>query len=94
MKKAMVAMMFLAGGLFAGPRFGVGISIGAPAAVVRPVCPGSGYTWVDGYNTPNGGYWAPPAAVRVAPRYDRDVRRIDRDHHIDRNDHRGEQFRR
>lgn len=79
MKKAMVAMMLLAGGLFAAPHFAVGIGIGAraPVAVVRPACPGAGYTWVDGYYGPSGvfvaGYWAPPVvrvgpAVRFAPR--------------------------
>ena len=73
MKKAIAVMMLMAGGLFAAPRFSVGIGFGAPAPVVvaRPVCPGPGYTWVDGYYAPNGvlvaGYWAPPAVV-VAPR--------------------------
>ena len=77
MKKAMVTMMLLAGSLltapiFAAPRVRVGIGIGVPApVVVRPACPGPGYTWVDGYYGPNGvwvaGYWAPPAVVRVAP---------------------------
>lgn len=68
MKKALVTMMILAGGLAAAPRvrFGVGVGIGVPApvAVVRPACPGPGYTWVNGY-------WEPPV-VRVAPmvRYD------------------------
>ena len=72
MKKAMAVMMLLAGGLFAAPRVTVGIGIGVPApVVVRPVCPGPGYTWVNGYYAPTGvwvaGYWAPPAVVRVAP---------------------------
>jgi hypothetical protein len=75
MKKAIATMMLLAGGLFAAPaiRVGIGIGVHAPVAVVRPVCPGPGYTWVDGYYGPNGvwvgGYWAPPAVVTVAPRY-------------------------
>jgi hypothetical protein len=62
MKKAMVAMMMLAGGLFAAPavRIGIGIGVPAPVAVVRPVCPGPGYVWMNGY-------WAPPV-VRIAPR--------------------------
>jgi hypothetical protein len=62
MKKAMIGMMLLAGGLFAAPRFGIGVEIGVPApvAVVRPVCPGPGYVWMNGY-------WAPPV-VRFAPR--------------------------
>jgi hypothetical protein len=79
MKKAVVTMMLLAGGLFAAPHFAVGIGIGAPApvAVVRPACPGPGYVWTDGYYEPNGvwvaGYWAPRVlhvggAVRFAPR--------------------------
>jgi hypothetical protein len=76
MKKTIATMMLLAGGLFAAPRVAIGIGFGAPApvAVVRPVCPGPGYLWVDGYYAPNGvwvaGYWAPPVAVRVAPRYE------------------------
>jgi len=98
MKKAIAAMMLLAGGLFAAPhvRFGVGIGIGAPApvAVVRPACPGPGYTWVDGYYAPSGvfvaGYWAPPVvrvapAIRVAPRVRVDVRHdFRRDEHFRR----------
>ena len=72
MKKAMLAMMLLAGGLFAAPRVRVGFGIGVAApVVVRPACPGPGYNWVDGYYGPSGvwvgGYWAGPAVVRVAP---------------------------
>ncbi len=73
MKKAIAVMMLLGSGLFAAPRVTVGIGIGfpAPVAVVRPVCPGPGYSWVNGYYAPNrvwvAGYWAPPAVVRVAP---------------------------
>jgi hypothetical protein len=78
MKKAMAVMMILAGGLVAAPRVRVGIGFGVPASapvsVVRPACPGPGYTWVDGHYAPSGvwmaGYWAPPAVVRVAPRYE------------------------
>ncbi|HUB79540.1 MAG TPA: hypothetical protein VMB03_12115 [Bryobacteraceae bacterium] len=74
MKKAIATMMLLAGGLFAAPhvRFGIGVGIGVPApvAVVRPACPGPGYTWTDGYYAPDGvwiaGYWAPPV-VHVSP---------------------------
>jgi len=109
MKKAMVTMMLLTGGLFAAPhvavRFGIGVS--APVAVVRPACPGPGYNWVDGYYQPNGawvaGYWAPPV-VRVAPvvRYapspvfrDRDGDHDrDRDHNRDFDRGRDEHFRR
>jgi hypothetical protein len=78
MKKLMLATMLLTGGsLFAAPRVAIGIGLGVPApvAVVRPVCPGPGYVWVDGYYAPNrvwvAGYWAPPIAVRVAPRIER-----------------------
>lgn len=75
MKKAVLAMMVLAGSVFAGPRFSVGIGFGAPAVVVaRPVCPGPGYLWVDGYYGPTGiwvpGFWrAPVVAVTVGPRF-------------------------
>ena len=93
MKKAMAVMMLLAGGLVAAPRFSVGVGFGAPAAVavVRPACPGPGYSWVDGYYGANGlwvgGYWAPPVAVRVAPR----VEHFERPRIVD---HRFEHFRR
>ncbi|HTS24528.1 MAG TPA: hypothetical protein VMH81_01560 [Bryobacteraceae bacterium] len=69
MKKAVAVMMLLAGGLFAAPRVSIGIGIGVPApvAVVRPVCPGPGYYWVDGYYAPSGvwvaGYWHAPVVV-------------------------------
>jgi hypothetical protein len=76
MKKAVAAMILLAGCAFAGPRVRVGIGFGAPApvAVVRPVCPGPGYLWMDGYYAPNGvwigGFWrAPAVVVRPAPRF-------------------------
>ena len=76
MKKAMLAMMFLAGStLFAAPRVIVGFGFGAPApvAVVRPACPGPGYAWIAGYWAPNGvwvpGYWQPPAVYAPAPVY-------------------------
>jgi WXXGXW repeat (2 copies) len=75
MQKAIATMMILAGGLFAAPavRVGIGIAVPAQVAVVRPACPGPGYTWVDGYYAPSGvwvaGYWAPPAVVTVAPRF-------------------------
>jgi hypothetical protein len=73
MKKTIAVLMVLAGGAFAAPRVTVGIGLGipAPVAVVRPVCPGPGYAWVNGYYAPNrvwvAGYWAPPAVVRIAP---------------------------
>jgi len=97
MKKMVAALMLLAGGLMAAPRVTVGVGIGfgapAPVAVVRPACPGPGYTWVDGYYAPNGawiaGYWtAPvaPAVVRVAPpiAHERIVVHRDFDHRYDR----------
>jgi len=92
MKKAIAAMMLLAGGMFAAPavRVGVGFSFGTPAPVVvaaRPACPGPGYTWVNSYYGANGafvaGYWAAPARVvveRAAPRAD--YRQVDR-HFVD-----------
>ena len=73
MKKVMLAMLLLAGSAFAAPRIAVGIGIGVPApvTVVRPVCPGPGYGWVDGYYGPTGvwvpGFWRAPA-VAIAPR--------------------------
>lgn len=87
MKKTIAVMMLLGGGLFAAPHINVGIGFGAPAPVevARPACPGPGYTWVDGYYAPNGGwtagYWAPPAVVRE-PLVVRDnvVRAHDQDH--------------
>src|SRR5580658_4726775 len=63
---------------------GVGITIGPPPAPrvlkVRPVAPGPGYVWVDGYWYAVGaryrwhaGYWSRPpyeGAVWVGPHYD------------------------
>lgn len=76
MKKVALATILLAGCAFAGPRVRVGIGFGAPApvAVVRPVCPGPGYAWIDGYYGPTGvwvpGFWrAPEVVVRAAPRF-------------------------
>ena len=69
-------MILLAGSALAGPRFSVGIGFGAPApvAVVRPLCPGPGYVWVEGYYGPNGywvpGFWrAPVYGVAFGPSY-------------------------
>jgi len=103
MKKTMMLMVLLAGGLFASPRVTVGIGFGVPApiAVVRPVCPGPGYTWVDGYYA-NGvwvaGYWAPPVVERFAPPRDRFVehREFRAEHRDDHrfNERRDEHFRR
>lgn len=80
MKKTIAMMMLLGGGLLAAPHISAGTGFGAPAPVVaaRPACPGPGYTWVDGYYSPDGawtsGYGAAPAGLRE------NVRRHDRDH--------------
>src|ERR1700722_19268767 len=74
MKKAALAMILFAGSMLAGPRIAAGIGFGVPpVAVVRPVCPGFGYVWVDGYYAPTGlwvaGFWRAPAiGVAVGPR--------------------------
>ena len=62
MKKAVLGMMLFAGSMLAGPRISIGFGFGAPAvAVARPVCPGPGYVWADGYwNWAGGRYvWVP-----------------------------------
>lgn len=76
MKKLWLGIVLLAGSALAGQRVAVGIGFGAPAPVtmVRPVCPGLGYVWVEGYYAPNRiwvpGYWrAPVVGVTVAPHY-------------------------
>ncbi len=75
MKKAMLAMMLLAGSIFAGPRVAVSIGFGVPAPVMmRPACPGPGYVWVNGYYGPHRiwvpGYWrAPAVSFVVGPRF-------------------------
>jgi len=102
MKKALLATMFVAAGsLMAAPRVAIGIGIGAPApvAVVRPACPGPGYSWVNGYYGPNGvwiaGYWAPPA-VAVVRGYDPHYVRpgFVPDHHFDHDRAEHREFRR
>lgn len=79
MKKALLAMVLLAGSALAGPGISIGIGIGTPGpvAMVRPACPGPGYVWEDGYYGQNRawvpGFWRRPAVI-VAPhssRYDR-----------------------
>jgi hypothetical protein len=76
MKKAILAMVLVAGSALAGPRIAVGVGFRAPApiAVAQPSCPGPGYVWVDGYYAPNGvwvaGFWrAPVIGVGVAPHF-------------------------
>jgi len=83
MKKKLLTLPFLFGGmLFA--QISVGIEIGAPPppriVAVRPVAPGPGFAWVEGYWYPVGhhwkwhnGYWTRPPypnAVWVVPRHD------------------------
>jgi len=91
MKKSLLALVLLAGSsAFAATRFSIGVQVGPsygyypappppPVVAYRPVNPGPGYYWVDGYYYPVGpryvwrqGYWARPpyrGAVWVAPRY-------------------------
>ena len=82
MKKLLAALILTAGIGFA--QFSVGIHIGQPPRPrvirVRPVAPGPGYSWIDGYWYPVGsrytwheGYWTRPAyagAHWVEPRHD------------------------
>jgi hypothetical protein len=83
MKMKLLALMLLAGGsVFGGIT--LGIHIGAPPAprvvAVRPVSPGPGYTFVDGYWYPvsghykwHDGYWSRPpyeGALWVGPHHD------------------------
>jgi hypothetical protein len=87
MKKFLSAAV-LAAMLFAGApakaQVSVGIELGAPPPPryvrVRPVAPGPGYVWVDGYWYPvrgryvwHRGYWTYPpygGAVWVGPHYE------------------------
>jgi hypothetical protein len=84
MNRLFFASLTLAAGTVFG-QVSVGIRIGPPppprVVAVRPVAPGPGYSWVDGYWYPvNGrytwheGYWtrAPYAGAHwVAPRHER-----------------------
>lgn len=84
MKTKLMAMLMVAGGsLFAQTHFSIGVNIGGPryaapfaVAAYRPVSPGPGYVWIDGYTDGYGqwvnGYWALPpygGAYWVAPRF-------------------------
>jgi hypothetical protein len=105
MKKALLAMVLLAGSALAGPGISIGIGVGGPSpmAMVRPACPGPGYVWVDGYYGQNRawvpGFWIRPAVV-VAPRsfdYGRgytdhrnDFRRDDHRNNFRQDDHRND----
>lgn len=68
--------------MFAGPRFSVGVSFGAPVVAAPapaygpnyiPPCPGPNYVWVAGYYERDGdwvpGYWNYVAPVAVAPSF-------------------------
>src|SRR5690348_240537 len=96
MKKALFAMVLLAGSALAGPRISIGIGIGAPApvAVVRPACPGPGYVWVDGYYGQNRvwvpGFWRAPAVIVAPHSYSYDRRYDDHRNDFRRDDHRND----
>ena len=82
--KKLLAAMLLTAGLGLAAQFSVGIQIGEPPRPrvlrVRPVSPGPGYNWVDGYWYPVGnrytwhqGYWTRPpyeGSQWTAPRYE------------------------
>ena len=83
MINTLLTLPLLCGGiLFA--QISVGIEIGAPPPArivpVRPIAPGPGFFWIEGYWYPVGhhykwheGYWTRPAypgAVWVVPRHD------------------------
>ena len=83
--KKLLAPMLLTAGLGFG-QVSIGVRIGPPppprVVRVRPVAPGPGYFWVDGYWYPVGhryrwheGYWTRPPypdAHWVLPRYERE----------------------
>ena len=83
MKNKLLAFALLASGALFG-QISLGIHIGPPPAPrvvrIRPVQPGQGYNWVDGYWYPvNGryswheGYWSRPpyeGARWIGPRHD------------------------
>lgn len=81
-KLLLIAAIAATSGLFG--QVSIGIHIGPPPAPrvyrVRPVAPGEGYVWIDGYWYAEGGryrwhngYWTRPphvGATWIAPRYD------------------------
>jgi hypothetical protein len=84
-KRLLLIAVFAAGtSLVSQAAVDIGINIGPPPAPrvlrVRPVAPGRGYTWVDGYWYAEGGryrwhsgYWTRPpyeGYVWVGPRYE------------------------
>ena len=82
MKVKLIASLLLTAGLmFGGIDVGIRIGVPPPArVVVRPVAPGPGYFWVDGYWFPDhghyrwhDGYWTRPpyeGAHWVGPRHE------------------------
>ena len=84
MKKGLLVFALLAGTFAASAQVSFGIRIGPPppprVVAVRPVVPGPGYTWVDGYWYPvnnryvwHDGYWTRPpydGAAWVGPRHE------------------------
>jgi hypothetical protein len=87
-KLGVLAVALIAGGtMFAQTRLSIGVGVGGfgpgyypPPAYSQyvPPCPGPGYSWVDGYWTPQSGrnvwiagFWRAPIgrSYRVAPRY-------------------------
>lgn len=84
MKKLLAALILTAGLGMAQVSVGIGIRIGAPppprVVRVRPVAPGPGFFWVDGYWYPvrgryvwHAGYWSRPpyeGAHWVPPHHD------------------------
>ena len=80
---ALLATILLTGSPALKAQVSVGIGIGAPPpprVYARPVAPGPGYVWVDGYWYPvdgryvwHRGYWTEPpygGAIWVGPRWE------------------------
>lgn len=83
MKKKLLACALLIIGSVFGGQISIGVRIGPPPpprVIVRPVAPGPGFFWVEGYWYPVGGhyrwhdgYWTRPpyaGAHWVGPRHD------------------------
>jgi len=84
MKTKFLAFALLTAASVFGADLSIGIRIGNPppprVVRVRPVSPGPGFFWVEGYWYPNGrsyrwhdGYWTRPpyaGAVWIAPRHE------------------------
>ena len=83
MKEKLLVLMLLAGGI-AAAEVSFGINIGPPprprVEAVRPLAPGPGYNWVQGYWYPvdgryrwHDGYWTRPpyeGAIWLGPHHD------------------------